>query len=235
MVQRDTLARAAAVLSAHPEVDALIGSYDDTPAAPNFVSQYKNLLHHYIHQTGRRDATTFWTGCGAVKRSVFVQLGGFDAGRYPRPSIEDIELGYRLLASGGSIRLEKEVQVTHLKRWTLRSLLLSDIRDRALPWSQLLLDTAQGSADLNLQWRYRLSALLIVTLPALFVLRRWRALLLLAPGLLLLNAGFYRFLLARRGLWFTLRAVGLHWLYYGYSTAALAWVVGRNRARFSVV
>jgi hypothetical protein len=34
-----------------PHLAGLIGSYDDEPAAQNFLSQYKNLFHHYIHQT----------------------------------------------------------------------------------------------------------------------------------------------------------------------------------------
>ena len=43
------------------------GSYDDTPTDRGFVSRYKNLLHHYVHQTARREASTFWTGLGAVR------------------------------------------------------------------------------------------------------------------------------------------------------------------------
>ena len=61
----------------------------------NFLSQYKNLLHHFVHQGSSSDATTFWAGCAAVDRKVFVDIGGFDAARYDQPSIEDIEMGYR--------------------------------------------------------------------------------------------------------------------------------------------
>jgi glycosyltransferase involved in cell wall biosynthesis len=68
----DTLSRAARHLQAEPALDALFGSYDDTPAAPNFISQYKNLLHHYIHQTSRETAVTFWAGCGAIRRERFL-------------------------------------------------------------------------------------------------------------------------------------------------------------------
>ena len=88
-----------------PEVVAMFGSYDDTPAAENFLSQYKNLVHHHYHQQAKQEASTFWSGCGAVRRSAFRAVGGFDARQYPFPSIEDIELGYRLLAAGGRIRV----------------------------------------------------------------------------------------------------------------------------------
>jgi hypothetical protein len=50
----------------HPEVDAVFGSYDDAPRAPNFIAQYKNLFHHYVHQHGKEEASTFWAGCGTV-------------------------------------------------------------------------------------------------------------------------------------------------------------------------
>ena len=56
----------------------MFGSYDDTPEAPDFISQYRNLLHHYTHQRAKREAKTFWTGCGAVRKEVFSELKGFD-------------------------------------------------------------------------------------------------------------------------------------------------------------
>ena len=115
-VESGAIARIVAAFQEHREAAALIGSYDDEPAAPNFFSQYKNLLHHYTHQQGRAAAFTFWTGCGAIRRNVFLGLGGFDES-YRRPSIEDIELGYRLTAAGFCIRLDKGLQGKHLKRW----------------------------------------------------------------------------------------------------------------------
>ena len=44
------------------EVVAVFGSYDDSPPAQNFLSQYKNMVHHYYHQQASRDASTFWSG-----------------------------------------------------------------------------------------------------------------------------------------------------------------------------
>jgi hypothetical protein len=135
-----TLAAAHARLLSSPGIEALFGSYDDAPAAPGFVSQYKNLLHHFVHQQGREAAATFWAGCGAVRRVTFLAAGGFDEVRWPRPAIEDIELGYRLRDRGARILLAREVQVKHLKRWTFAALLRSDLCDRALPWARLLLE-----------------------------------------------------------------------------------------------
>ena len=109
---------------ADPGLSALFGSYDDTPAAPGIVSQYRNLLHHFVHQQGDfhqgiRPVHTFWTGCGTIRRDVFLAFGGFDPRLYPRPAIEDIELGYRLTRAGHRIVLARDVLATHMKRWSL--------------------------------------------------------------------------------------------------------------------
>jgi hypothetical protein len=73
-----------------------------------------------------------------MRLSTFLALGGFDAQTYRRPSIEDIDLGYRLRRRGGEIALLKDMQCVHLKRWTARSLLRSDFFERGLPWTVLL-------------------------------------------------------------------------------------------------
>jgi GT2 family glycosyltransferase len=175
-VHADTLARMEALLAGEPNVAAVFGCYDDHPPAHNPASLYKNLLHHYVHQHGAREAGTFWSGCGAVRRAVFRAASGFDEG-YTRPSIEDIELGARLRQAGHRIRLCPEIQATHLKRWTLASLWRTDIFGRAVPWTRLILRQGRLSTDLNLDWRSRLSALAAWALLA-------SMLLLLAFGLL---------------------------------------------------
>lgn len=165
-VHPDTLTRVARLFDDDPELSAAFGSYDAAPLAPQFLSQYRNLLHHFTHQAARRDAATFWSGCGAIRRDAFFDMGGFDHG-YGRPSIEDIELGVRLFKDGRRIILARELQVTHLKRWTLWNLIRTDVRDRALPWTRLILREKSLPNDLNLKGSQRgsalLSALLVLT------------------------------------------------------------------------
>jgi GT2 family glycosyltransferase len=107
LLPKGHIARLAQAFIEHPEASAIIGSYDNTPAAPGFVSRYRNLLHHYTHQHGSPDAQTFWAGCGAIRREAFEEVGGFDES-YRLPSVEDIELGYRLRQAGHHIRLVPE-------------------------------------------------------------------------------------------------------------------------------
>ena len=138
-VRSETVGLVAQTFADDPGLAALFGSYDDAPGAPNFLSQYKNLFHHYVHQHSGEQAASFWSGCGAMRRDVFLRHGGFDTVLYGRPCIEDIELGYRVTRSGGRIRLVKTLQVKHLKHWTVVSLLRSDIFDRGIPWTQLMM------------------------------------------------------------------------------------------------
>jgi len=214
-----------------PALAAIFGSYDDAPAAPDFLSQYKNLLHHYTHQTSNEEAATFWSGCGAIRRDVFTAIGGFNEG-YSRPAIEDIELGYRLKQAGYTIRLCKTLQVKHLKRWDAATLLKADFFYRALPWTDLILRYGRFVNDLNLKTSSRISVVMAFTLVGALVGVGWWAGFLALAGiasllLLALNAAFYRFLLRKRGMGFTLLAIPWHWLYYFYS--GLAFAVGLVR------
>ncbi len=166
VIRPDSLTMIADTFARYPQADALFGCYDDSPEASGFLSQYKNLFHHYVHQEGREEAATFWSGCGAVRREVFLRAGGFNERLYRRPSIEDIELGYRLRASGHRILLNKALQVKHLKRWTLGSLIKSDVFDRAIPWTSLILRDRHLPNDLNLRLSQRLSLMLLCAMLA---------------------------------------------------------------------
>lgn len=215
-----------------PDLAALIGSYDDAPGAENFLSQYKNLFHHYTHQISSETASTFWGACGAIRRSVFQAIGGFDE-RYRKPCIEDIELGYRLKRSGYPIHLCKDIQVKHLKRWEPLSLLKAEIFYRALPWTELILRDRHADADLNLSPTNRLSVVLIFALLASLAISglvHWLMLVAaaLAMGLLIINRDVYRFFLNKRGLLFTLRVIPWHWLYFIYGGGAFAYGVLRH-------
>jgi len=172
VLRADAIWRFAALFKAEPDIAAAFGSYDDTPRHPDWINRYKNLLHHRTHQLGAREAATFWSGCGAARRDVFEACGGFDAGM-TGATIEDIEFGVRLRDAGHRIVLERDIQCTHLKRWTFASWLRTDIFGRALPWSRLLMRRGRGLPDtLNLGLRERLSAVLVcsVLLAVLLVL-----------------------------------------------------------------
>ncbi len=134
-----------------------------------------------------------------MRREAFEAVGGFDAERYPYPSIEDVELGVRLAATGARIRLDPAIQGTHLKAWTLRDMMLTDIRRRGTPWIALMLRSGESSGALNLGWRNRLSALAALATAVGIARRRPATAAAGASALVLLNGRFYALLLRRLG------------------------------------
>ena len=236
VVKPDTVERIAADFINYPDVAAVFGSYDDDPAEKNFISQYKNLFHRFVHQQARTEAETFWAGCGAIRRDVFLALNGFDAERFPRPAIEDIELGYRMRSKGHRILLDKQLQGKHLKRWTLKSMLHADIFCRAVPWSMLIFESKGMVNDLNLQITDRISAgllgLSLLILPfSIFKPQLLLLIVVLLAMIPILNHKLYRFFFNRKGLAFAILAFPLHLLYYFYSavTFVLCWFRYRFR------
>jgi glycosyltransferase involved in cell wall biosynthesis len=222
VLSRGALRRVASLFQERTDVAAVFGSYDSRPAAAGVVSRYRNLLHHFVHQNGNREASTFWAGCGAIRRSVFQQIGGFDEKRFSRPSIEDIELGYRLRQSGYRIVLDKGLQGTHLKSWNLYSLIQTDVACRATPWSRLILERKSLPDDLNLKVGQRVSFALVALACVLFlgsiVQPSWfvgsaAALVVVA----IINRHLYAFFLRQGGIRFVLVCFGLHVAYYFYS------------------
>ena len=159
LLHPDALTTAAGALTNDPGLSAVFGSYDDQPGHTSFLSQYRNLFHHWVHQTGNEEASTFWAGCGAIRREVFVEMGGFSP-VYGRPSIEDIELGTRLRRSGHRIRLLKTMLGRHMKNWTFWNLIKTDIFHRGVPWMGLVLRERQAPSDLNLGLGSRIATIL---------------------------------------------------------------------------
>ncbi|MEQ9553233.1 MAG: glycosyltransferase family 2 protein [Coleofasciculus sp. G3-WIS-01] len=225
-VHDNTIGKVATTFSQEYELAALIGSYDDQPGAPNFLSQYKNLFHHYTHQTGSEEASTFWGACGAIRRDIFLAVGGFDES-YRLPCVEDIELGNRLKRNGYQIGLRKTIQVKHLKCWRTYSLLRADIFYRAIPWTAIILRDREMVNDLNLNLANCISVVLVYTLLAALIAvwwlsAAWIGVALLSLGLLAINASVYQFFHQKRGFLFALQTVPWHWLYYFYSGLAFA-------------
>jgi len=222
-VHADTLRRFTAAFAREPDISAVFGAYDTQPEAPQLVSQYRNLLHHYVHAQSAGEAETFWGGCGAIRRDVFLEAGRYDEWTYPRPQIEDVELGHRVRALGHRIVLRPEIQCTHLKRWTLWTVLTGDFRDRGVPWTRMLIQEglATKARTLNLRTVEKLNTVLIwlsllLALSAA-IARSWELAGFAAAAFAMvlgLNRSLYLFFVQTRGVLFALTVIPLHTLYY---------------------
>jgi hypothetical protein len=246
-VSRTALGQFATLFRHDAALGAAFGAYDLAPEATNLVSQYRNLLHHRVHSANPGPAITFWAGCGAIRRAAFVQAGGYDAERYRRPQIEDIELGYRLSALGYRIDLRPEIQGCHLKRWTLKGGIVTDFRDRGVPWMRLLLERQEIAAGgpLNLRRREKVFTLLA----PLGLLSAAGSLAFNSPLLGTLgiisfavviagNAPLIRWFARVRGWRFAIAVVPFRILYYSLNACSAGWAILahlRDRRRSSIV
>lgn len=234
VVAPTTLREFDTVFQTQPTVSAAFGAYDDTPADPGLVSQYRNLVHRYVHAQSAGDASTWWAGCGAVRRDVFFEIDGFDDVHFPRPQIEDIDLGYRLRAHGERIVLVPTITGTHLKRWTLSSMLRTDLKDRAIPWIHLLLrrTDVDNAGTLNLGRQDQVLtglAGLSVLFSVLGLVRwdlMWTGLALACIGAIVLaNAPLLLWLARRGGLTLAAVAIPLRVVFYVVSAVGAGWAI----------
>ena len=233
IVHRDALGRIAHQFTRNEDVSALFGAYDDEPLDRSFVSAYRNLLHHHVHRHSRAEASTFWAGCGAIRRNVFMSVGGFDE---TQMFLEDVDLGLRLRARGHRILLCPEVEGTHQKRWGFWQMIQTDIAHRALPWTRLILRSGSLPNELNLSHRHRVSAicvwlLFVLSISSIRLPGVYLAGILPVALLVSCNLDLYRLFRRQLPLPFVPAAILLHWLHHLYASATFAVIVMAASAR----
>ncbi|MBN2382483.1 glycosyltransferase family 2 protein [bacterium] len=225
IIGTNTLEQVVDLFEREPDIQALIGSYTLETPVNNFSSRFKNYLHHYTHQHSAEQAITFWTACGSIRRDVFLKSGGFNE-NYEAASVEDIAFGYKLTKLGYRIRLVKEIQVTHLKEYTLTSMIRSDLFFRAIPWTRLMLREQTFRSDLNTSFSSAIGLLAAYLLLPLIVVA------LIAPRFwwiggvffllfILSNLKLYTFIATRTKPLFFVRFGVMSYVYYLYSGLGL--------------
>lgn len=241
LLHPDAISEAMRAFESDADLAAVFGSYDDTPGHGSFLSRYRNLYHHWNHQVSNEEASTFWTGCGAIRRDIFVEMGGFSTD-YARPSIEDIELGYRLRVAGYRIRLLKSMLGTHLKQWKFWDMIRTDIFRRGIPWTELLLRFSSAPPDLNLNLRARIATVSAALLPIVLLLlafallpASWALLpVMLIAVIVWAQFDFYRLLSRTTGVGFAIAAVPFQVLFFMGGALSLplgymAWIKGGRK------
>lgn len=218
VVRPHTLPRMLATLGERPEIDAVCASHGERSGAPNFVSQYWNLLVRFGEQRHAGCCSHFDTGCGAVRRRVMVSAGMYDEWRFTTGCLESLEFGQRLLEAGHGVLLSPELRVTHLKRWNLVTV-CQEVWRRATLLARSLgyqrMSSAAPSEVVFTLSRALTPALAIVatlTLAAAFLPQPYaltKAGIALA-AILLTNLPVHRFYANARGLGFAIVSAPLH-------------------------
>lgn len=134
----DGLKKISHIFHNQPNIKALMGTYTTKAGHSGIISQYRNIKHHYDLITSCNDTFALMGACCAIRKECFFSIGGFDE-NFKKATVEDVDLGIRLWKMGYKIRLYKELQVVHLKKYDLISMLKVDIFSRTIPWMGLIL------------------------------------------------------------------------------------------------
>ena len=93
----------------HPEVSAAVGAVDPLPSNPTLFTRFWALLKAYSLPR-ERFSSTFYPMIGAIRRELFLRIGGFDE-RIKGASIEDYEISLRLRATGVAVHYNPKLLV----------------------------------------------------------------------------------------------------------------------------
>ena len=173
------------------------------------MSQYKNLWIRYSYIKSPPVIDWLFGAISGIKRKAFAQLGGFNVELLARHGHDDIELGKRFARANLNIVLNMDIEVEHLKRYTLTSFVKNEFH-RSVGFAELATkfgETAQSMRRgfVNVYPEFILSTFLSVVVLAtvcasiLGLISPWQA---TGTGLLylFLNIRFLNYLEQVRGL-----------------------------------
>ncbi|MBN2490511.1 MAG: glycosyltransferase [Planctomycetes bacterium] len=196
--------------------DGVVGMLGRATEARNFASRYENLYMHFMFAHHADEMDFLFTSFAAIRRDVFLEAGGFDEA-YAGAGIEDMELGQRLVGAGRRLRLDKRLEVLHLKRFGVWQLLRTNRRKAAGTLRIALRNRRQGRRSrkhVGPGWAFLAGIPLTgaaLVLGAAGAVGGGRPALVGALGLLgltaALNAGFLSFLARTEGLRFLVAAI----------------------------
>jgi len=124
IIFHDTLHRLSNIFK-DTKIIGITGILADEIRYSDFYSQYKNLWMRYTFLRLPDTISIFNTSCTAIRRNIFLKSGGFDIS-YSRPSVEDSDFARTLAKMGHVIHLRKDIEVEHVKHYTLSQILRTD-------------------------------------------------------------------------------------------------------------
>jgi glycosyltransferase involved in cell wall biosynthesis len=223
--------------------DAIQGTFSEVCPFANYFSQYKNLYNRFVLNRLPDWIDTTFTSITAVKRSSFLDCGGFDA-NIRGASVEDRTLGRNLIQNGFRIRFDRSLEVIHNKKLTWRSFLRNQFR-RSRDLAKLLLrnreekptQPTQTAASFNENGRFGTNApstmiripiafvaLLLGVLSSIDLVFVWFSLLFLLVFMGLIGS-FEKKLMIKRGFQFALLGVPVNLIDAIASGMGVSWGV----------
>lgn len=207
-------------------VAAVQAIYSAACRYPNFVSRYANAHYHaYGMQNAKRFIGSVGTYCVAVKRDVFLAVGGFDEQKgTAKLAGEDQFFGYKFDRDTQRILLDQRIQVEHLKHYALGAYLAHDMQTGSHQVQRVLRGNvremigrlAGGEVGTLIPASLVYSTVLAWTILAAAILgvwvKSWALAVVVAAGVTAfyaMNGRFLAYTLKTYGAWFCARSAAL--------------------------
>lgn len=109
-LHQGTLEHMVSRFTREPDLACLVGIYSKHPVNRGIFPHYKAIFNYFLFKDATR-MESFETSCGAVRKRIFEEVGGFDES-YEGAEVEDYEMGYRI-GRKYEVVLDTRVQVDH--------------------------------------------------------------------------------------------------------------------------
>lgn len=219
VIEKDTISKFVNSFSSQNGMDAIVGIYSKSSIQKNIVTRYKTLFLHFNHLS---PSPRFWSGCGAIRKKAFNQIGMFDE-TLKGAFCEDTLLGYNIIANGYSIGINKDIQVQHLHPYSFLGLLKNDFLKTKV-WLSILRkrNIVQNTASCDkVILGYYLNAGNFLSITSIYCIMLFSVLILVRLefifiaiifliAFLILNTNFYKLVIKEEGMIFVILATGLH-------------------------
>lgn len=185
------------------KVEAVVGTFKDTPLNRSLFTDYWALLKSYFHSLPKEYSSTFYPAVGVIRKRVFLDVGGFES-RIRGASVEDYEFSMRSSKKGYKVLFNPRIMVgVNYKDFftnTRQSI------SRAKKWGILFLGrrkfdnhtTTLSQGVANILGFFIFVLIFCLPLSSLFLIPAGLAFILF----LYINRGFLKYVFKRRGLGF---------------------------------
>jgi len=167
VIGRETLLEITETLE-EKNIDAVVGIYTAKHRHESFVSQYKNLWVRYSYIKSPPAIDWLFGSISGIKREAFEKLGGFNVELLAKHGHDDIELGKRFARADLNIVLNMDVEVEHLKQYTLISFIKNEFH-RSMGFARLAVQFHETTDSLRKGFVNVYPAFVLSTLLSVFV------------------------------------------------------------------
>lgn len=124
VISPNALELAEKYLQENKNIDVFFASFSPKLRFKNLSSQYKHLYLCYYYLKQGEKIHTLDSSFAFITKSLFEKIGGFD-NKLGKIS-EDVDLGVRLTKAGYTIKINREIQMEHIKRYSFWNFLKTD-------------------------------------------------------------------------------------------------------------